>query len=183
MIKLLPDYVYFSDFPSGTSWEPLDEAPNYVSSREATRWHRARSGKIFDGTRNCYSYWCGPSGDFGVEVIGLGDEMCGTCEGRFIAQRDNPWLFTPRKSLPPGMCPASGREDLVPVPYQRYFHCPVCGEIVGSRSVSGYYGGAAVTRHRTGPDLITPCRWHGWYSLRMHSGSVVCGCAVRTVPA
>lgn len=184
MITLLPDYEPFRRYPMGPQWEPLDEAPDYVRSRDATRWHRARSGKVYDSGRFVYSYWCGPNyGDYGQDVIGDDEDRCGTCEGRFIAQRENPWLFTPRKSLPPTLCPASGQMGMVPVPYERRFPCPVCGETVGTRAVSMYYSGAAVVRHLAGPGLIAPCRRHGWHSLVLHNRTAICACAVEAVPA
>lgn len=177
MIALLPEYVYSSLEPR---YEPLDEAPNYVRSSNATRWHRARSGHRFHDGRLSYGYWCGANyGHCGVESIGLDEPLCATCEGRFQSLQENQLLFIPRKSLPPTTCPASGREDMVPRTGKRYFHCLACGEIVAWRAKHRFDSGVAVQRHAPGEELVEPCRYHGWYRLVVRDERVVCACIER----
>jgi predicted RNA-binding Zn-ribbon protein involved in translation (DUF1610 family) len=179
MIALVPEYDR-SCMPGPPDWTPLEQAPTYVRSSGATRWHRARSGRRWHSGRVSYSYWCGPNyGDMGAEVIGRREEVCATCEGRWRAQTMQRWVFTPRKSLPPTRCPASRREDMVPAGQWRHFPCPVCGDLVNARAVSRWYPGAAVQIHTSGPGLIAPCRWHGWSRLTLNGARAVCGCQLQ----
>jgi predicted RNA-binding Zn-ribbon protein involved in translation (DUF1610 family) len=136
--------------------------------KDATRWHRPRSGRRYDSGRITYQYWCGSNyGDCGVESIGPDEPLCATCEG---------------KSQPPRVCPASGRVDFVPRTKGRYFVCPVCGEPTAWRAGRWYEDGAKVVRHAPGEGLVDPCRIHGWHRIILHSGVVVCACTLREAP-
>jgi hypothetical protein len=177
-VALLPDYVAHSLKPN---FEPLNEAPNYVRSANATRWHRARSGHRREDGRISYGYWCGSNyGDCGVESIGPDEPLCATCEGRFEAQQENRLLFDPLKAQRPKVCPASRRTDMIPPGGNRYFHCLACGEITSWRVYgTPYYGGdAKVQKHAPGDGLVDPCRIHGWFRLVVHGDAVVCACTV-----
>ena len=179
MIALLPAYSHAVIAPG---YEPLTEGPNYVRSANSTRWHRPRSGARWDSGRISYAYWCGANnGDCGVESIGPDEPLCATCEGRFEAQEENRLLFNPRSVARPRICPASGREDMVPDTRKRYFHCLVCGEITAWRARHRYDSGVAVSRHESGDDLVEPCRFHGWNRLTVRGGVVVCSCGDEAV--
>jgi hypothetical protein len=182
-VQLLPSFT--RSLWTYDHMEPLDTAPNYVRSRDATRWHRARSGHQFPDGRLSYTYWCGVnSGNLGVEEIPQGDLLCATCEGRFRAQLDqdgNRWVFTPQASLPPTSCPASGKA-IVPESWRGgEFPCLVCGEPVKARAAYRYFAGVKVTRHKAGPNLMDPCRYHGWQYLTLNGDQVVCYCTLRPV--
>ena len=175
MIDLLPSY----SAGIGTPWShPLATAHNYVRSRNATRWHRARSAHAFADKRVAYSYWCGSGTPYGLgqETIPRRDLLCATCEGRWRAQGPGRTIFTPLSSLPPTKCPGS-RRYLVPASTRGRFPCPVCGAEV--RLWAGHHSAVAtIVAHRPGPSLIDPCPHHGWFRLRMgRQGRVVCACS------
>lgn len=176
MITLLSEFTH-DGLP--VRWQPLGTAPNYVTSRNATRWHRARSAKQFDDGRVAYSYWCGagtPSG-LGEDEVPKTDLLCATCDGRFRAQRSRRLVFTPRNSLPPKTCPAS-RRALFPSVGRNPFPCLVCGASV--KVTCGWSRGPWVQVHQVGPSLIAPCPHHGWNRLTLdRSEQVVCGCTLR----
>ncbi len=185
-IPLLPAYQRGThiDFSGRMlAWaEPLDTGPAYVRSREATRWHRPRSGHVHPDGRISYSYWCGASashGMIGADEVGRDDPLCATCEGRFAAQGPGTWRFTAMTHLPPSSCPAARSEYWVPEDYRHgEFPCPVCAEPVKARGISPWYSGCAVTRHKPGPGLVAPCRYHGWFHLVRRDGRAVCRCEV-----
>lgn len=186
MIDLLPNFMPYNRYSSYPEPEPLTTAPDYVRTRNATRWHRARSGVRHHDGRISYGYWCGANyGDFGEDTIPEGDPVCGTCEGRFLAQQDsNVWRFDPISSVRPRMCPASRSQGLVPPNAGRWFPCPACGEHVRGWATSRWYSGWAIVRHEAGPDLIDPCRYHGWAHLRLDAdGRAVCACSLATEAA
>jgi hypothetical protein len=182
-VALLPAYGPY--VPHLPPHEPLDAAPNFVRSREATRWHRPRSGFRHADGRTVYSYWCGgqPSGAFGaigVDAVPEADPLCATCEGRFEAQQANRLMFTPIKGLRPRQCPASRSCYWVPADYRRgWFACPVCGENVSARAP--WHSIARVSPHAPGAALVAPCRLHGWGHLTLAEGRVVCECAIEAV--
>lgn len=175
-VDLLPAYKY--GISTTVEPVPLDTAPDYVKSREATRWHRPRHGYRYADDRVVYGYWCGSSASTGIGAGELpdGDDLCGTCEGRYVAQRDGELIFTPRSSLPPRICPASGRQDAEWIGTTRSFPCPACREDVTAPSVSHYFAGRHIIRHNPGPGLVDPCRVHGWFHLRMANGAIACAC-------
>lgn len=176
MIALLPQYR--GDVCRVRS-APLASAPDYVRSRNATRWHRPRSGEVYEDGRTAYSYWCGagtPAG-MGQDAIPTRDLLCATCEGRWKAQGKGRLIFTPRNSLPPKTCPAS-RSILFPSSVRRAFQCLVCGESV--KVTARWNTGPRVSVHQVGPSLIDPCPHHGWNRLCLgRNEHVVCGCALR----
>lgn len=173
-IELLP---YFTRH-LGAGYEPVTTAPDYVRTRRASRWHRARNGIRFPSGRVIYLYWCGPnSGDFGTDEIPADDDLCGTCEGRWQAQFSNRLKFTPLASLPPRRCPAERSEYWVPRDHNRGpFACLVCGAEVRMTAVSRYYAGVKVSCHQTGPTLVPGCPVHGWNYLRLIDDEVRCAC-------
>lgn len=175
MIDLLSDYGP-DTLPVRST--PLATAPDYVRSRNATRWHRPRSAREFPEGRVAYSYWCGagtPAG-IGQESIPTRDLLCATCEGRWKAQHRNRLIFTPRKSLAPTTCPAS-RTALFPNGARNPFPCLACGASV--KVTGGWNRGPWVQVHATGPALVDPCPHHGWFRLRLdRRGRVMCGCVV-----
>ncbi|MFD8496299.1 hypothetical protein [Amycolatopsis sp. NPDC059657] len=176
-VQLLPCYVRGITFAP----EPLDTAPSYVRSRDANRWHRPRSGWRFAKDRVAIRYWCGADASdcLGVEETPVGDDVCGTCEGRFQAQQDGTLVFTPRSSLPPRICPATGVQNPAWMRPTRSFPCLVCGEDVTAPPISRYYSGRHIIRHKPGPGLIPPpCRVHGWFYLRLVDGRIVCACTI-----
>lgn len=177
MIDLLPNYSHST--LRDTS-QPLDSAPDYVSSGGATRWHRARSGTAFPDGRVAYSYWCGsgtPAG-MGRDEVPADDLLCATCEGRWEAQRDNRLVFTPRKALPPNRCPAS-RRAWFPRGAARPFPCPACEAEV--KVTCRWHSGPSIQVHATGPNLVAPCPHHGWNRLTMdRQERVVCACTFET---
>jgi hypothetical protein len=182
-VQLLPNYHRGSDLVGNPLWdaEPLTDGPAYVRSRNASRWHRPRSGCRWPDGRVIYNYWCGSNfGTLGIEEIPPGDALCGTCEGRFAAQDPgSTWTFTPMSHLPPALCPASRSGMWFPTGYRwGPFSCLVCGEPVKARSVSRYYSGAAVSVHKPGPGLVEPCPKHGWYSIVRVGDQPVCRCQV-----
>lgn len=175
MITLLPE---FSADCLPVRSQPVATAPNFVRSRNATRWHRARSAREFEGGRIAYSYWCGagtPSGS-GQDTIPTRDLLCATCEGRWKAQGSGRLVFTPRNGLPPTTCPASQRE-LYPESARGEFPCLVCGAPV--KVTCRWNRGPGVRVHKVGPALIAPCPHHGWNRLRLDKDErVVCGCTI-----
>lgn len=176
MIPLLPEFSH-DCLPVRT--QPLATAPDYVRSRNATRWHRPRSGRVFEDGRIAYSYWCGagtPSGS-GQDAIPTRDLLCATCEGRWKAQGSGRLIFTPRNSLPPTTCPAS-RRALFPNGVRNPFPCLVCGASV--KVTGGWNRGPDVQVHKVGPSLIDPCPHHGWNRLCLDNRErVVCGCVLN----
>lgn len=181
-IALLPGYVRGTDAlgrPFSTA-ESLEVGPSYLRSRDAGRWHRPRHGHRWPDDTVSWHYWCGAgcgrkSPALGAEVVPAGELLCGTCEGRWLAQADPVWTFTPQTHLPPRQCPASGSEGWFPEGYRwGRFPCLVCGASVNARGKP--YGGVAVTKHRPGPDLMPPCRHHGWYHLVRRGERAVCAC-------
>lgn len=175
-VDLLPSYT--RGLTPAFVTEPLDAAPNYVRSRAATRWHRARSGHTYATGRVSYLYWCGAGATAGTGVDELpdGDDLCGTCEGRYLAQLDGHLAFTPIASLPPRVCPASGVQSDAWIPHTRSFPCPVCGLDVTAPAVSCFYAGRHIIRHTPGPGLVDPCRIHGWFHLQLINGVIACAC-------
>lgn len=176
MIDLLPHYTHDSLKPVS---QPLTAAPNFVRSRNATRWHRPRSGQVYPGNRVTYDYWCGAGTPFGLGQDEVPDEdlLCGTCEGRWSAQQDNRLVFTPISSLPPTRCPAS-HSNLFPQGVGRRFTCLVCGD-EAKVSGGGLSRGPYVSAHKTGSRLIRPCPHHGWNRLCFNKrGRVACACTV-----
>jgi hypothetical protein len=176
MIDLLPNYT-FATVPIRS--QPLESAPDYVRTRNATRWHRARSGSVHPGDRISYSYWCGSGGHdaIGADSVSDGDLLCATCEGRWSAQQENRLVFTPLKAMPPTKCPAS-RRALFPKASRNPFPCLVCGASV--KVTGGWNRGPSVQVHVTGPDLIQPCPHHGWNRLTLdRQERVVCACTLQ----
>jgi hypothetical protein len=177
VITLLPNYTH--SILRETS-QPLDSAPDYVRSRNATRWHRARSGNVHQDGRISYSYWCGggATSGLGADSVPDGDLLCATCEGRWSAQQENRLIFTPIKALPPSKCPAS-RKALFPQGVRNPFPCLACGASV--KVTGGWNRGPSVQVHVTGPNLVNPCPHHGWNRLRLdRQERVVCGCTLQT---
>jgi hypothetical protein len=181
-IALLPGYqrgCTFDNRPLGHA-EPLTEGPSYLRTRDATRWHRPRHGHRWPDDTVNWHYWCGAaSGRKSValtaDALPTGDLLCGTCEGRWLAQADPVWTFTPQTHLPPRWCPAGGSEAWFPDGYRwGHFPCLLCGATVNARGKR--WGGAAVTRHRPGPDLMPPCRYHGWHHIARRGERAVCAC-------
>ncbi|PWK81674.1 hypothetical protein C8D88_11685 [Lentzea atacamensis] len=175
MIDLLPDYMYGI---GALDSQPLKRGPNYVRSRNSDRWHRPRSGTWYQEGRAAFSYWCGSgtSHGWGQDEIPDVDNLCATCEGRWVGQQENRLIFTPRKALPPTTCPAS-RSNLFPKDAIRRFICLVCGD--EAKVSGGWNRGPYVSVHKTGANLIDPCPHHGWLRLCLHEGRVVCVCTTR----
>lgn len=174
-VQLLPSYSFAT---VRFTFTPLESGPNFVRSREATRWHRPRSGRVYQDGRTAFDYWCGQSAHtaLGQDVISTRDPLCGTCEGRFKAQQENRLIFTPRDSIPPTRCPAS-RSNLFPSDAIRKFTCLVCGD--EAKVGGGWNRGPYVSVHKTGPNLIDPCPHHGWFRLAFNQdGQVACACTI-----
>lgn len=185
-VALLPRYSHAQHL-GGRPYaepEPLDTGPSYVRSRDATRWHRPRHGHRYANGRVSYTYWCGANyGEMGVEELPAGDLLCGTCEGRFQAQTDQTLTFTPMTHRPPAWCPASRRDGWFPEGYRTgRFDCLVCGADVTGRAMSSYYTSYAVTRHKPGPRLVAPCRFHGWNFIVRRGDEPVCACEIPPQP-
>jgi hypothetical protein len=174
VIDLLPEYSYGI---SRMGAQPVKRGPNFVRSRNSTRWHRPRHGTTYPDGRVSYGYWCGSGTPFGWGQDAVPDEdtLCATCEGRWEGQQENRLLFTPRKSLPPTTCPAS-RSGMFPPGVGRKFTCLVCGD--EAKVGGGWNRGPYVSVHKTGPNLMEPCSHHGWLRLCLHNGKAACVCTV-----
>lgn len=181
----------------------LTEAPNYLRSRNATRWHRARAGIARADGRISYQYWCGQLA-YGGRVLGVEDKpprdlLCGTCEGRAIGAGQvtrrgmTRLVFSPRDVAPPIACPGGKpyRETLYTQLTEddwRNGRCLVCGYIGKLRAHGGpYRGGVKLESHPPGPDLLPACEFHGWRELIAALDTtgqriVVCRCQVRMDP-
>lgn len=191
-VTLLPPFTYSCGRTNATA---LATGPRFVRTRTMSRWHRTRSGVLYDGRRSFHT-WCGQlvfdseprrnrGGFLGRDrdpVDGL--PVCGTCEGRALGaghdRNDGPrdLLFSPHPRRP-RWCPGSnrplyaGHED--PRGWPRVGTCLVCGAVERVRASSHSYGGHTVGLTRHEPlALIDPCPFHGWRHLTARGGVAVC---------
>lgn len=171
---------------------PLTAAPRYMRTAGMSRWHRPRSGYVsgFHGGR-CIRFWCGPGlvwrdGVLTAGAAAEGELVCGTCEGRAAGAGQDIWpvpsgpllVFSPRRLVPPKVCPGSRRERLAEDAGDRVLRCLACRQLVPGRSSGGPYNGVyGPVRHAPGPDLVAGCPFHAWNDLVLADGLAVCACS------
>jgi hypothetical protein len=191
-VPLAADYF---EHREGEHWagRRLDSAPMLCRSREARRWHRPRSGKVWqrDG-RVSLLYWCGASSAgpylFAAELPD-GDQSCGTCEGRAVGAGfpssvfpDAAVLFQPRTGTP-ALCGAGHWEALNP-PRGSIGRCRWCGAVERIVGGSRGYGWTPVRMAPHAPlALFAPCHDHGYLSIVDVDGQLVCRCRCERVPS
>jgi hypothetical protein len=170
--------------------EVVDSGPAYIRTRTSTRWHRIRScyhvlQEWDDEIQTRWSYWCGQiTGTYRQPITTdeppTAEPRCGTCEGRFAGWvRDHGWLFTPRTLTPPKLCPGSQTRWVELHQGDRAGRCLVCHDVVAMRGFGGAYRWDwGAQKHPPGEGLVPGCPFHGWKSLRLHNGAVVCDCEV-----
>jgi hypothetical protein len=159
------------------------------------RWHRPRSGYVFDrDDRAVLHLWCGQ----GISTpTRRSDETEPPTTGHLSAAPvraaqplpDRTLVFSPKAAIDvPRVCPGASRSGLyAEQPGGRTGLCLACGQT--QRIVGGSCGGYGwrplrLTTHEPGPDLIQPCWWHGWAELVARDGHAVCGpCAVAGWPS
>ena len=185
------------------------EGPVFARTRNATRWHRIRSGMrhhalIHEGRellpdRIAWHYWCSSgsaSSTDGLTLDELPDDgvpVCGTCEGRatgagfpsgtIAVSMAHGLVFSPRSVKVPKVCPGSGKhgESLFErFPGDRVGRCLVCNTVVAIRCGGGAYNPwMGPQSHEPGPELIPRCPLHQWRSLTVVAGVAMCRCDDR----
>lgn len=184
----------YSHARRGEFWgrEALTEGPTYVRTRAATRWHMVRSAVVTldewidDGLRTTWYHWCGTfspgARSLTTDTPPTQDPRCGRCYGSKAGWlRERGLMFTPRLLDPPSRCPAYQSQHLVAWDKPRCATgvCLVCGDRVRSRAYGGWLGSWGAESHTPGPGLIEGCPFHGWRSLSVEDGRVMCICQMR----
>lgn len=180
--------------------EPILEGPLLARTRQATRWHRIKSGLRFPDGRVCWTYWCG-SGAGGGKMATRSDlptdglPICGPCEGKALGAGYNGTvaviagesllLFEPEsqsKYRTPQRCPGTSRASMVIMLGAEYsprvIRCGACGLIVPI----GSWRGSRYNPEPPGPaqhkplHLPEPCPFHAWDDLVLVDGKAQCRC-------
>lgn len=172
---------------------PLREGPPLIRSRNGSRWHRVRDGRVLrdlitDQTYIVYGLWCGgsrfASKAIVSDVIPDSEDLCGPCEGKAVGAGhpslvglppDAPLIFSPRRLDPPQWCPGWKRSLFAEIEYN-VGRCLACQRIQPIRWSGGWMGSTNIVKHSPGPDLLAGCELHAWDELIEFQGAALCRC-------